>query len=272
MPAFFAPAFRVDMFLVGYDREAKDRDGHNPLAAAGLEPMSMEAYAVFMREAIAAKARAGCVALKCTMAYDRGLDAAEAGRGLAEKAIQRGARATPEEIRAYQDYVLFELCRIAAELGLPMQFHTGLGSLARTNALWLLDLIAKNPATTFVLFHGGYPWLDDIMGLVHNFQNVHVDLCWLPLLAPSAARRLTHELIEVAAADRVCWGCDTWTSEESYGALLAMRHVLACTLGERIEDGLMTEAGARRVAGNILYENARRLYKLRELPALRLEA
>jgi hypothetical protein len=29
-------------------------------------------------------------------------------------------------------------------------------------------------------------------------------------------------LIEAGAAERVCWGCDTWTPEESYGSRLAL--------------------------------------------------
>ena len=44
---------------------------------------------------------------------------------------------------------------------------------------------------------------------------------------------MLHELIERATLDRIFWGCDTWTAEESFGALLAFRHVLAVDSGRK---------------------------------------
>ena len=77
--------------------------------------------------------------------------------------------------------------------------------------------------------------VSDIAGLAHVYSNVWADLCWLPLISPTAAHRLMHELIDVCNTDRVVWGCDTWTSEESYGARLAFLEVLSQVLYERVE-------------------------------------
>jgi len=127
----------------------------------------------------------------------------------------------------------------------------------------LQKVISKTPDTKFVLFHCGYPWIDDIGGLLHAYPNVYPDLCWLPLISPTASKRMLHELIEVGTSDKVCWGCDTWTSEESYGALLAIRHTLASVLSEKIKEGYLCKEDARNIIDNILYKNASRLYKLR---------
>jgi predicted TIM-barrel fold metal-dependent hydrolase len=145
---------------------------------------------------------------------------------------------------------------------MPIQCHTGLGRLKGTNAMAMEEVISKNPATKFVLFHCSYPWLDDINGLLHNYGNVYPDLCWLPLISTSAAVRMLHEMIEVGTSDKICWGCDTWTSEESYGALLALRFVLAKVLKEKIEDGYLCLSDARYIVDNIMYNNAARLYSL----------
>jgi len=104
--------------------------------------------------------------------------------------------------------------------------------------------------------HGSYPWTSDIAGLTHAYPNVWADLCWLPLISPTAAQSLMHELIDVCNADRLVWGCDTWTSEESYGARLAFLEVLSQVLYERIEKGMMCERDAIRYAKGIMHDNA----------------
>ena len=167
-----------------------------------------------------------------------------------------------EAVRKFQDYVFDTLCTIAAELKMPFQIHTGLGLLIGTNPMRLQSLIARHPDTTFVLMHGGYPWLDDLCGLVHAYPNVIVDLCWLPLISPSAGRRFLHELLEVCNGDKIVWGCDTWTSEESWGALLSLADVLAPVLSEKIETGYFTVQNALSLTEGIMGKNARFWFNL----------
>ena len=146
---------------------------------------------------------------------------------------------------------------MAAELKMPIQIHTGLGLMTGTNAMKLQPLIARHPDTTFVLMHGSYPWLDDICGLANVYPNVVVDLCWLPLISPSASARFLHELLEVCNGDKIVWGCDTWTSEESYCALLSMSNVLATVLNEKISSGYMSKNSAISIAEGIMRKNAK---------------
>jgi predicted TIM-barrel fold metal-dependent hydrolase len=118
----------------------------------------------------------------------------------------------------------------------------------------------KFPEVRFVLFHGGYPWIDDLLALVHNYPNVYADLCWLPIISPSAAERALHELVEVGTADKLMWGCDTWSSEESYGALLAFRHTLAKVLSSKIEDGYFSLEDAKAISVRVMRGNAAELF------------
>ena len=167
------------------------------------------------------------------------------------------------EIRAFQNHVMDTICETAAELKIPLQMHTGLGKMENSNAMQLAPLIARHEKTTFILMHGGYPWLDDVAGLCHVFPNVWADICWLPLISVSAAKRLLHELIDVCNADRVIWGCDAWTGEESYAARLAFFEALSSALCERVEAGMMREGDAYRYAGMVLHGNARQLIRQR---------
>lgn len=262
-PDIFTPTFRINMFMFGYSKEAVDHNGNNPYLVYGKHFTDINEYIVFVRECIIAKKNQGCVALKNALAYDRELDFNEAVKERAQKAMSCDENLrTEEDIKAFQDYVFFKICEIAAELDMPVQCHTGLGQLKGTSAMALREVIEKNPDTKFVLFHGSYPWLDDLNGLVHYYPNVYPDICWLPIISTSAAERMLHELIEVSTIDRICWGCDTWTSEESYGALLAARHVLKKVLSCKIDEGYLTLDDAKAVAKNILYNNAAKLYKI----------
>jgi len=259
--SLFTPTFRINSFLYGYDGEAKDHNGNNALRLYGETPDSFDEYLLFMRRIAREKKAAGCVALKCASAYDRPLDFQPVSKERAAQAYQ-SANATASEIRDFQDYVFFELCRIAVELDLPFQCHTGLGLIDRTNALMLRKAIARNPDTRFVLFHGSYPWMQDIAALASFFPNVYTDLCWLPILSTGAAERFLDEMLDVTTADKILWGCDTWTPQESYGALLAMREVLSRVLSSRIDRGLTDMDGAQDLTRRILSENAASLYRI----------
>jgi hypothetical protein len=261
-PEIFSPAFRVNMFFYGYSPDARDHNGNNPFRVYGWdEGMGFDEYLDRLDAVVAEKKSAGCVALKSALAYDRGLGFRRMDKAAAQKAFGH-KDAVPEDICAFQDYIYYEFCRICAKYGLPFQNHTGLGILDETNALRLREAVAANPDTSFCLFHGSYPWTGDVTGLVHNYPNVYADLCWMPLISPSACGRLVRELVEVGTAGTMMWGCDTWTGEESYGALLAVRETLADSFAGMVADRCMTLNDAEEFIARILGGNARALFDL----------
>jgi predicted TIM-barrel fold metal-dependent hydrolase len=174
---------------------------------------------------------------------------------------KRTANTDPGDLKTFQDHLFFQVCRIAAEASLPLQIHTGMGQGDRTNAIQLREAIQVFPETRFVLLHCSYPWIEDISLLVTNYANVYADLSWVPLISTTAAITLMHELIERSTTDRISWGCDTWTPEESYGSLLAFCHALASTFSEKIRDGYLTSKDAFRYIDLILYDNPHQLYE-----------
>ena len=265
LPELFAPTFRVNPFFFGYSAAVRDHDGNNALQLyrAGQAIDSLDEYLVFVRDRIAAKRRQGCVALKLPIAYDRGLDFEAVPRASAEAAFQRLRSAeSAVDAKTFQDFLAFAVCGLAREFDLPIQIHTGMGKLERSNALWLKPLIQANPETRFVLLHCSSPWIEDAVALVRSYPNLYPDLSWLPQLTFEGARKMLHDLIEAGAAHKVGWGCDTWTPEESYGSLQALRQVLATALAEKVESGYLSMPAARELARQILSENAREIYNL----------
>ncbi len=257
---FFTPALRVNMFFFGYSPSARDHNGNNPFAAFGWDAgMGFFDYVDAVEGLVRNKAAAGCVALKSALAYDRGNDFCETSAAAAAKGY-RNPSAGPEDIKAFQDFLFFRLCALAGELGLVFQNHTGLGKLSRSGAIHLLEAVEKHPGTRFSLFHGSYPWTGDLAGLVHNHGNVIADLCWLPLISPSACERLLVELLEVGGGERLMWGCDTQTGEESFGALLAIASVLAKAFSRLVCEGALSAASARDRIERVLCGNAREAF------------
>ena len=255
----FTSTFRIDSLMFGYAKDAVNHNGFSPQVLYGKSYDNLDSYMRFVRELIKEKVDGGCVALKCAMAYDRPIDFDKTAKAQAEKAF---SAPTAANVRQFQNYLFHQICDIAAELHVPLQCHTGMGQLHGTRAMNLLGPIEQHPKTKFVLFHGGFPWTEEASALLHYLENVYIDICWLPLLSPTIAETVLHTLIEIGTADKVSWGCDTWTSEESAGARMALDHVLGKVLFSKIENGYFSQADAMRVAENILHRNAKELYKL----------
>ena len=259
-PSLFRPSFRIDAFLGAWAPDKPDFNGTSFLSLHKRRFEEMDELIAYLRDSALVMKKRGAVALKSAVAYERGLEFRKADTGLATKALRKGEGAESAEVEAFQSCVFFAACAIAAEAGLPFQIHTGLGQLRKTRALGLVDAIEANPETKFVLFHGSYPWTDDIAALVHNFPNVYPDLCWLPLISTSRAVGFVKEMVELGTADKLTWGCDAHHGEESYGALLAARHVLAKAFSGLVDDEWMDEGEAGAYCERIFDQNPRTLY------------
>lgn len=72
----------------------------------------------------------------------------------------------------------------AAELGLPMLFHTGVQITPATKLSYaepvLLDEIARElPALRMIIAHMGYPWVSETNVLLAKHANVYSEISWL---------------------------------------------------------------------------------------------
>ncbi len=258
----FAPTYRINMFLYGHHREAQDHNGNNPLRLFDVEFTNIDDYVEWMGEKLAEVKKAGAVALKSAIAYERTLSVDDPSRDEASQAMGKAPKQlTAQQRKAFEDYVFNRICEFAEKLALPFQNHTGLAKIGGSNPMNLEPTIARHRGTKFVLFHGGYPWIHEIGGLAHNYSNVYPDLCWLPIISTTAAVSALHEYIEVTPSiTRLCWGGDAWISEESYGAIKAFRYVLEKVLAEKVWDGYMQIDDAIEVGKKLLYKNAMDLY------------
>ncbi len=261
-PDLFKPVVRTDMFVASYHPEVRDHDGNSPWGFLPIAGLSFGEYMDLLERFHRDRVAAGAAAFKLASAYERPLAFGEVSFDRAARVyLKRPEEVSEAERRAYGDYIVQRTCALAAELGVPYQIHTGLGQLEGSHPLLLEPTIERHPETTFVLFHGGYPWIHEIGALAHNHPNVHVDMVWLPLISTSAAAQALHEYIEVVpSSDRIAWGSDAWTSEEALGALLAWEQVVARVLAEKVDSGYFDIEEAGLLAEKLLYRNAQSLY------------
>ena len=154
-----------------------------------------------------------------------------------------------------------------ANTGFPSRFSTGLhaGSnhIANSNPAHLTSLLLRHRNTRFVLFHGGFPYMGELAAVVKTFPNAYLDLCWMPMIAPTSAKLWLHQWLDAVPINKIfAFGGDTQTPEESYGHLLLTRRLIAEVLAEKVLAGSLSEADAAFVAARILRENAIEFYRL----------
>ncbi len=258
-PEIATPVYRIDPWLSAYHPDiVKNNIPHSPLGK-GLG--SLDAFEEALIGEIKMR-RSSIAALKCAIAYERSIDFQPVARHEILSIYGKNPCELKEgERKKFGDYVFSLIADTAGQQGLPIQIHTGLAKISGSNPLLLEPLISKFPNTTFVLFHGGFPWVYETAGLVHNYANVVLDINWLPLISTSASVQALHLYMEVLpSADRITWGGDCWTSEEAVGASLAFRHVLLKVLGQKVEEGYYSVPQAVRFAEKIMISNAQKLY------------
>jgi uncharacterized protein len=208
-----------------------------------------------------AKAK-GAVCLKSTLAYQRTLHFEKTSKQKAAASFgKKRSDLTPEEVKAFEDFIMWQLIGLSAKHELPFQIHTGNARVQGSNPMLLIDLIEANPKTKFILFHGGYPWIGETGAIaMRHWPNVWIDSCWLPTISYQMAKRAYHEWLDVTQSTRIMWGADCNHAEGIYGATEMTRRCLAEVLTERIERGEVTDEHAKRIGKQILRDNALALF------------
>lgn len=266
-------------------------DGHHPgsftssldspydfAKQSGKEVKSLDDYLAAIDLVFQKAVASDAVCLKTTLAYQRTLDFQNVSKGRAEKAFGRPrSELKPEELKDFQDFIMWRLCELSAKYELPFQIHTGQARIQGSNPMLLVDLIAANPKTKFILFHGGFPWIGETGVIAMKYRNVWVDSVWLPQLSYTMAKRAYQEWLEVMPSDRIMWGDDTVQAEGIYAATVWTRQCVSEALAEKVDRGELREEQALHIGRQILRDNAlkifpkleRQLWKGKEAPAPR---
>jgi len=277
MPAaWYHPVWNIDglVFVAGRDDktkvwrldEVRKRFGVKVNTLGGMEKLiASEIDGFFAR---------GGVALKSTAAYYRPLDFDDTvPRARADRAFAKAVRhesLTGAERKAVEDWLMTRVLTAAAKNKKPIQFHTGnqqsWNTVANSNPLGLNRLLVTGKwwDVKFVVLHGGYPYTREAITMTRYFGNCYLDLAWMVLFSPAAAKSALAEAIDIIPSGQLVIGTDTANLEEFYGTLKFTRRVLAEVLAEKVAGGFLTESVALDVARRVLHDNAMALYGLKD--------
>jgi uncharacterized protein len=211
------------------------------------------------------------VGLKNSMAYDRAIlfedtPGAEAER-IFDKLLKNGELESAER-KALEDYMMHRVVERAGIHGLPVQVHTGLHAgpgnvITNSKPTLLTNLFQKYPETKFVIFHGSFPYMGELAVLAKNYRNVYLDMCWLPIISPTATKLWLHQWLETVPVNKImAFGGDYLFPEGVYGHSLIARQVVAETLAEKVDSGYFSMEEAEKIARMLLRDNAIELFRL----------
>ncbi len=98
--------------------------------------------------------------------------------------------------------------------------------------------------------------------LARYYGNTYLDLAWMALFSPAAAKRALAEALDMLDGRALMFGSDAANLEELYGVVKFTRRILAEVLAEKIDSGYLTMPVALQVARRVLHDNAVELYGL----------
>ncbi len=215
--------------------------------------------------------------LKSVSAYRSGLAIQPTSRQQAAAAFEADKRAHEAgggsyriENKPLEDYLTRIALKMAAEQGIPVQFHTAFGD---TDA----DMIAANPLQLRSVFEDAafadapivmlhcFPFIREAAYLAHVYGNAYFDLSYTVPVTGHYAYRVYEDALSIAPSTKILYGSDAPGIPDFFWlAGVVHRRALGRVLDGWLADGLSTTQ-AESVARNVSYRNAAALYRV-DLP------
>jgi uncharacterized protein len=244
--------------------------------AMGRSVTSLEEYVQVCAELFERWKEQGAVCLKDQAAYVRSVAYSLPTHAEAEAVFNQmlmNPRAGVEWTdagNALSDYLMHRFMRLAREMNLPVQLHTGhmaglYNDVAKANAAGLRSLLEIHKEVSFNLFHANWPYSGDILFLAKNYPNVTLNFCWTHQVDPLYAKSLMMQAVSALPTTKVhAVGSDVSGAEPhlTFAHVRLAKDVLASALSELVEMELLTSADAVETAKLWLYTNAREFFAL----------
>lgn len=225
----------------------------------------------------------GAVAFKDQSAYFRGLDYTNPTRAEAERVFNwimsdaLRAASYPDGLKPLDDYLFHAFLRMAGDLQLPVQLHTGhlaglYGDIRKANAAQMADLFLLHRNVQFDLFHANWPYGGELLFLAKAFPNVRMNFCWAHAIDPlycqalmrEAVSAVPHVKIHAFGADYGGFGLPPGGGyvDRAWAHLQLALDNMAIALSDLVEMNYLSLAQAESIARRWLYENPKEFYQL----------
>ncbi|MCP4165390.1 MAG: amidohydrolase family protein [Chloroflexi bacterium] len=253
------------------------------VAPLGRTVSTLDEYLNACREIFEGFKSYGAVAFKDQSAYTRALDYGNPTRAEAEAVFNwfmadplRNA-SYPQQTRPLDDYLFNTFMRMARDMDLPVQIHTGhlaglWGDIRGANAVQMADFFLRHRQTRFDLFHANWPYSGEALYLCKNFPNVMVDFCWTNMLDPIYCQNMYRQALSSVPHGKIFgFGSDLGAHgfyghsgypDRAWAHAQIARENIAIALSDMVEIGYLGLDEAKEVAYGWLFANPNAFYRL----------
>ena len=277
------PRARLVIPLPGYHRVRSYMEVQEMVAPLGHSVSSLDEYLAVCQEIFAGFKAYGAVAFKDQSAYFRGLDYGNPSRAEAEAVFNwfmadaTRSASYPDGLKPLDDYLFHEFLRMARDLDLPVQLHTGhlaglYGDISKANAVQLADLFLLHRDVRFDLFHANWPYGGEALFLVKSHPNVSLDFCWAHVIDPlycqgllrQALSSIPHSKVHGFGADFGGFGYPPGGgyADRSWAHAQIAKENIAIALADMVEAEYIDVDAAKSIARAWLFDNPNRFYRL----------
>jgi hypothetical protein len=241
----------------------------------GRHVTTLDEYLAACREIFEGCRKYGAVAFKDQSAYSRPLDYGNPTRAEAEAVFNwfmedpRRSASYPDGVRPLDDYLFHAFMRMARDLDLPVQIHTGhmagiRNDIAKTNAVGLTKVLELHRDVRFDLFHANWPYSAELIYLCKNFPNVSIDFCWTNIIDPVYCRNMFKQALSAVPHGKIHgYGTDYGGCADCAWAHAGIaRDNIAMALADMVEIEYLDLDEAKEVARMWLFDNANEFYRL----------
>jgi predicted TIM-barrel fold metal-dependent hydrolase len=181
-----------------------------------------------------------------------------------------GDATTSAALTTYEDFLFRHIYVKAGQLERPIIIHTAVAlhpslrmDFNDPRPLYAIftDPDMQRARTDFILIHSGYPTTDVVAAFISQFPNVYTDVSFYSKY-PGALLEIYRSLLALGPSNKIMHGSDANSVPEEIGyCAWNSRAVLAKVLSEYRELG-WTQADITAMAENVMYRNARRLFRI----------
>lgn len=208
------------------------------------------------------------IAIKSQHAYSRTLHWQERTDSEIAPLLAKHEQTESEKL-ALGDWMFARCIEEAIRHELPVKIHTGYYAghgympMERISSELLTPLLRRYPQARFVLMHTSYPYGHEQIALAKHFPNVFLDLCWAWSIDPYATRDFVRHVIHAVPASKLfAFGGDSFWPNAAVSYAFQARAWLTRTLQAEVQEGLLTEKQAIRLATRWMGENQAACFNL----------
>ncbi len=273
--AALTPRSRLVIGLPQYHRIKCYDEVQGLVAPLGRNVTSLDEYLFACREIFDGYKAFGAVAFKDQSAYTRKIEYSNPTRAEAETVFNRfmsdprRSASYPDGIKPLDDFLFHEFMRMAREMDLPVQIHTGhmagiRNDVAKANAIHLTSVLEMHRDVRFDLFHANWPYGGELLFLAKNYPNVAIDFCWANIIDPVYCQNLFKQALSCVPHGKIhAYGSDfDGRADRAWAHAAIARDNVAIALSDMIDADYIDMDDAKEIARMWLRDNANEFFNL----------